>query len=129
MQRDIFQDFVAKLSEHCENVLIGSEIDYRRLKVKSHFKDKQVNVNFQRPYSMVLQYIFVLVNLFIFSLFVQVHYFWPLDGFTQTEYENLWHKFINEYGERITTETIPVMFGRCVLSHLKYVCLSYVGCC
>ncbi|XP_059658129.1 uncharacterized protein LOC132304463 isoform X2 [Cornus florida] len=31
MQREIFLKLVAKLDEHCENVLIGSEIDYRRL--------------------------------------------------------------------------------------------------
>lgn len=30
MQREIFQKLVSKLEEHCENVLIGSEIDYRR---------------------------------------------------------------------------------------------------
>ncbi|KAL0407642.1 UNVERIFIED_CONTAM: AFG1-like ATPase [Sesamum radiatum] len=30
MQREIFQEFVARLEEHCEIVLIGSEIDYRR---------------------------------------------------------------------------------------------------
>ncbi|KAG2691498.1 hypothetical protein I3760_08G012100 [Carya illinoinensis] len=31
MQREIFLKFVAKLEKHCEIVLIGSEIDYRRL--------------------------------------------------------------------------------------------------
>ncbi|XP_061376442.1 uncharacterized protein LOC133318456 isoform X2 [Gastrolobium bilobum] len=30
MQREIFQKLISKLEEHCENVLIGSEIDYRR---------------------------------------------------------------------------------------------------
>ncbi|KAK7260873.1 hypothetical protein RIF29_27172 [Crotalaria pallida] len=30
MQREIFQKLVSKLEEHCQNVLIGSEIDYRR---------------------------------------------------------------------------------------------------
>ncbi|XP_004498664.1 uncharacterized protein [Cicer arietinum] len=30
MQREIFQKLVSKLEEHCEKVLIGSEIDYRR---------------------------------------------------------------------------------------------------
>ncbi|OVA00442.1 ATPase [Macleaya cordata] len=34
MQRDIFLKFVAKLEEQCQNVLIGSEIDYRRLQAK-----------------------------------------------------------------------------------------------
>ncbi|KAG9459656.1 hypothetical protein H6P81_004164 [Aristolochia fimbriata] len=31
MQRDIFQNFVSKLGEHCQNILVGSDIDYRRL--------------------------------------------------------------------------------------------------
>ena len=31
MQWEIFLKFLAKLEEHCEIVLIGSEIDYRRL--------------------------------------------------------------------------------------------------
>uniref|UniRef100_A0A2N9E203 ATPase AAA-type core domain-containing protein n=1 Tax=Fagus sylvatica TaxID=28930 RepID=A0A2N9E203_FAGSY len=31
MQWEIFLKFIAKLEEHCEIVLIGSEIDYRRL--------------------------------------------------------------------------------------------------
>ncbi|XP_068648558.1 uncharacterized protein [Aristolochia californica] len=31
MQRDIFQNFVCKLGEHCQKILVGSEIDYRRL--------------------------------------------------------------------------------------------------
>lgn len=31
MQWEIFDKLVAKLEEHCECVLIGSEIDYRRL--------------------------------------------------------------------------------------------------
>ncbi|KAL7164249.1 hypothetical protein ACSBR2_040206 [Camellia fascicularis] len=35
MQREIFLKFVAKLEEQCENVLIGSEIDYRRIIAQS----------------------------------------------------------------------------------------------
>jgi predicted ATPase len=31
MQWEIFLKFLAKLEEHCEIVLVGSEIDYRRL--------------------------------------------------------------------------------------------------
>ncbi|KAF7817241.1 AFG1-like ATPase isoform X1 [Senna tora] len=30
MQRELFQKLVSKLEQHCNNVLIGSEIDYRR---------------------------------------------------------------------------------------------------
>ncbi|RZC53742.1 hypothetical protein C5167_012604 [Papaver somniferum] len=35
MQKDIFLKLVRKLDEHCQNVLIGSEIDYRRFIAKS----------------------------------------------------------------------------------------------
>ncbi|XP_021752217.1 uncharacterized protein C115.02c-like [Chenopodium quinoa] len=31
MQKEIFLKLVEKLEEHCQNVLIGSEIDYRQL--------------------------------------------------------------------------------------------------
>ncbi|XP_077247860.1 AFG1-like ATPase family protein isoform X2 [Tasmannia lanceolata] len=34
MQKDIFLKFVAKMTEHCQNILVGSEIDYRRLIAK-----------------------------------------------------------------------------------------------
>lgn len=34
MQREIFQQLVSNLEEHCQNVLVGSEIDYRRLIAK-----------------------------------------------------------------------------------------------
>ncbi|KGN60246.2 AFG1-like ATPase isoform X1 [Cucumis sativus] len=37
MQKDIFQKFVIKLEEHCEFVLIGSEIDYRRFIAQRSF--------------------------------------------------------------------------------------------
>lgn len=30
MQKEIFEDLLVRMEEHCENVLIGSEIDYRR---------------------------------------------------------------------------------------------------
>lgn len=30
MQKEIFEELLAKMEDHCENVLIGSEIDYRR---------------------------------------------------------------------------------------------------
>lgn len=35
MQKEIFQQFLAKLDQHCENILVGSEIDYRRHIAKS----------------------------------------------------------------------------------------------
>lgn len=49
MQQEIFQKLVAKLDCHCEIILIGSEIDYRRyiaqrskdnVQLRSFFKKK-----------------------------------------------------------------------------------------
>lgn len=31
MQKEIFQKLLKNLEKHCETVLIGSEVDYRRL--------------------------------------------------------------------------------------------------
>ncbi|XWS72651.1 hypothetical protein CRYUN_Cryun02cG0058600 [Craigia yunnanensis] len=42
MQREIFLKFVDKLEEHCEIILIGSEIDYRLL-VAQRSVDKVIN--------------------------------------------------------------------------------------
>ncbi|GLT43676.1 hypothetical protein SLA2020_176110 [Shorea laevis] len=80
MQREIFQKFVAKLEKHCEVVLVGSEIDYRRL-----IAQRSVD---------------------------QVHYFWPLDGITLKEFEKTWCQVADQSGGQITSNTIPVMFGR-----------------
>lgn len=44
MQKEIFQKFVAKLNEHCENVLIGSEVDYRRVIAQNQRSKDQVRV-------------------------------------------------------------------------------------
>ncbi|XP_043687071.1 putative ATPase N2B isoform X1 [Telopea speciosissima] len=80
MQRDIFLKFVAKLGEHCQNVLVGSEIDYRRL-----IAQRTVD---------------------------QVHYFSPLNSHAFKEFEKMWHEVTSQFGGRITTKTIPVMFER-----------------
>ncbi|KAF9681221.1 hypothetical protein SADUNF_Sadunf06G0202800 [Salix dunnii] len=80
MQRDIFQKLVSKLEEHCEIILIGSEIDYRRF-IAQRSND-------------------------------QVNYFWPLDSSTLKQFEKMWCQVTNQLGGQITSETIPVMFGR-----------------
>ncbi|KAA0038805.1 lactation elevated protein 1 isoform X1 [Cucumis melo var. makuwa] len=80
MQKDIFQKFVIKLEEHCEFVLIGSEIDYRRFIAQRSFD--------------------------------QVHYFWPLDCTSVRKFENMWVEVTSQLGGQITSETVPVMFGR-----------------
>ncbi|XVF89300.1 hypothetical protein PTKIN_Ptkin19aG0119200 [Pterospermum kingtungense] len=80
MQREIFLKLVKKLEEHCEIILIGSEIDYRRL-IAQRSIDK-------------------------------VHYFWPLDGTALKEFEKRWSQVINEVGGKVTSATVPVMFGR-----------------
>ncbi|XP_065615891.1 uncharacterized protein LOC112005188 isoform X1 [Quercus suber] len=80
MQREIFLKFIAKLKNHCEIVLIGSEIDYRRLIAQSSID--------------------------------QVHYFWPLNSIAAKEFEKLWCELTNQLGGEITTDNVPVMFGR-----------------
>ncbi|KAJ4707911.1 lactation elevated protein 1-like [Melia azedarach] len=80
MQREIFQKLVAKLEEHCGMILIGSEIDYRRL-----IAERSID---------------------------QVHYFWPLDDNAVGQFEVMWCQVTNQLGGKITSDTIPVMFGR-----------------
>ncbi|XP_050364798.1 uncharacterized protein LOC126783383 [Argentina anserina] len=82
MQKEIFQKFVAKLNEHCENVLIGSEIDYRRV-IAENQRSKD-----------------------------QEHYFWPSDSIAHEKFERKWQEVTNQVGEQITSSTISVMFGR-----------------
>ncbi|KAL4195146.1 hypothetical protein AMTRI_Chr05g63100 [Amborella trichopoda] len=80
MQKEIFLRFVAELEDHCRNILVGSEIDYRRL-LASKTCDKE-------------------------------HYFWPLDRHSYDEFERMWHNVTMQYGGRITSTSIPIMFGR-----------------
>ncbi|XP_031373432.1 AFG1-like ATPase isoform X2 [Punica granatum] len=80
MQREIFLKFVDKLREHCDNILIGSEVDYRRL----------------------------IAQRFVY----QNHFFWPLGGSAEEEFQKMWVEITNESGGKIISETIPVMFGR-----------------
>ncbi|KAL2548646.1 AFG1-like ATPase family protein [Forsythia ovata] len=80
MQREIFLKFVDSLEQHCENVLIGNEIDYRRYIAQGSI-DRD-------------------------------HYFWPLDRVKIKEYENMWEVTTRQYGGQVTSQTLPVMFGR-----------------
>ncbi|KAL3746591.1 hypothetical protein ACJRO7_015537 [Eucalyptus globulus] len=80
MQRDIFLKLVRKLEEHCQTILIGSDIDYRRL-----IAERCVE---------------------------QDHFFWPLDGNAQKEFQRMWHEITSKSGGQITSTTLGVMFGR-----------------
>ncbi|KAL6530718.1 hypothetical protein OROGR_014578 [Orobanche gracilis] len=80
MQKEIFQEFLTKLEEHSENILIGSEIDYRRHIAKSSI-DKAC-------------------------------YFWPLDRTKTKEFEDVWNEIVGQSGGSVTSQTLPVMFGR-----------------
>ncbi|KAJ4826572.1 hypothetical protein Tsubulata_008522 [Turnera subulata] len=80
MQKEIFEKLVAKVEQHCEIILIGSEIDYRRF-IAQKSKD-------------------------------QVHYFWPLESKATKEFEQMWCQVTNQFGGQISSDTIPVMFGR-----------------
>ncbi|MQL94884.1 hypothetical protein Taro_027544, partial [Colocasia esculenta] len=80
MQLDIFLKLVSKLEENCQKVLIGSEIDYRRLLPKKKL-DKD-------------------------------YFFWPLNSNSCSELETIWHEMTKQSGGKVTSTTIPVMFGR-----------------
>ncbi|KAK6129548.1 hypothetical protein DH2020_036706 [Rehmannia glutinosa] len=80
MQKEIFEEFLARLEEHSENILIGSEIDYRR-----HIAQSSID---------------------------QRTYFWPLDSTKIEEFENMWNNIVGQSGGSVTSQTLPVMFGR-----------------
>ncbi|GAV88371.1 AFG1_ATPase domain-containing protein [Cephalotus follicularis] len=42
----------------------------------------------------------------------QVHYFWPSDSSSVSEFEKMWCQVTKQLGGRITSNTISVMFGR-----------------
>ncbi|XP_022936535.1 AFG1-like ATPase [Cucurbita moschata] len=44
--------------------------------------------------------------------FDQVHYFWPSDCTSVGKFEKMWVEITSQLGGQITSETIPVMFGR-----------------
>uniref|UniRef100_A0A1D1XYP9 Lactation elevated protein 1 n=1 Tax=Anthurium amnicola TaxID=1678845 RepID=A0A1D1XYP9_9ARAE len=82
MQMDIFLQFVSKLEENCQKLLVGSEIDYRRL-IPRRKLDKD-------------------------------YFYWPLDSDACSEMEAIWHEITNQSGGKVTSTTIPVMFGRTI---------------
>ncbi|KAL8130468.1 hypothetical protein V2J09_019623 [Rumex salicifolius] len=43
---------------------------------------------------------------------LQNHYLWPMNNETAKEFDEMWHQFTRQSGERIESSTIPVMFGR-----------------
>ncbi|XP_019447543.1 PREDICTED: lactation elevated protein 1 [Lupinus angustifolius] len=91
MQREIFQKLVRKLEEHCENVLIGSEIDYRRF-----IAQKAVNqIEGENNRSPRIG-----------------SYFWPIEMEAINKFEEKWHDVTSRLGGRIVSNTISVMFGR-----------------
>lgn len=46
MVREIFQTLVSKLEEHCDKVLVGSEIDYRRFIAQRSVNRVRINLPF-----------------------------------------------------------------------------------
>ncbi|PKA53780.1 hypothetical protein AXF42_Ash020701 [Apostasia shenzhenica] len=42
----------------------------------------------------------------------QVHYFWPCNSDNHRLFDQIWKEFASQSGERISSSTIPVMFGR-----------------
>lgn len=62
MQKEIFQKLVKKLDEQCECVLIGSEVDYRRLIAKRSVDQVRLK------------------SAFFFSLYTVLHDFLQIDA-------------------------------------------------
>ncbi|KAK2979237.1 hypothetical protein RJ640_021143 [Escallonia rubra] len=92
MQWEIFLKFTAKLGEHCHNILIGSDIDYRRLIAKRSIDQ--------------------VITLAALLLFANVHYFWPLNKVAIDNFENMWDQITRMSGGGVISNTILVMFGR-----------------
>ncbi|KAK3438179.1 hypothetical protein EUGRSUZ_C02795 [Eucalyptus grandis] len=42
----------------------------------------------------------------------QDHFFWPLDGNAQKEFQRMWHEITSKSGRQINSPTLGVMFGR-----------------
>ncbi|CAA0838445.1 AFG1-like ATPase family protein [Striga hermonthica] len=80
MQKEIFEEFLAKLEDHSEIILVGSEIDYRR-----HIAQSSID---------------------------QTRFLWPLNSTNAKEFENMWNKSVGQSGGRVTSQILPVMFGR-----------------
>ncbi|CAI8594427.1 unnamed protein product [Vicia faba] len=80
MVREIFQTLVSKLEEHCDKVLVGSEIDYRRF-----IAQRSVN---------------------------RANYLWPIESDAINEFQKKWLNATGQFGGKIISTTISVMFGR-----------------
>lgn len=42
----------------------------------------------------------------------EAYYFWPSDSDRKWDFENRWDELTRLSGGKVTSETIPVMFGR-----------------
>ncbi|KAK6118347.1 hypothetical protein DH2020_047918 [Rehmannia glutinosa] len=90
MQKEIFEEFLARLEEHSENILIGSEIDYRRHIAQTNMTRSSEAVKLELVRTC----------------------FWPLDSTKIEEYENMWNIIVGQSGGIVISQTLPVMFGR-----------------
>lgn len=63
---------------------------------------------------MPLRNVFHCVQLLTFI--PQVQYFCPLDSVAREKFENMWDRITIQYGGRVASTTIPVMFGRYLLN-------------
>lgn len=80
MQREIFQKFVRKLNEHCETVLIGSEIDYRRVIAQSQRSADQVSMKHFLFWQIHVKYYFYFVALVDNSFIYECCKSWLFSG-------------------------------------------------
>jgi hypothetical protein len=69
------------------------------------------NEKFSRNCLSVFQFFYVSSG-WNYRCMMQANYFWPLESSALMEFEKMWCQVTNQLGGQITSETIPVMFGR-----------------
>lgn len=66
-------------------------------------------VKFPSLHEFLMMCFYLLWN---FLMHPQTHYFWPLDSTKIKEYETIWNANVKLSGGTVTSQTLPVMFGR-----------------
>lgn len=83
MQKEIFDNFIAELQDHCHTILVGTEKDYRRELAHGAFEKNE-----------------------------WPNYFWPLNHQAEIRLEQKWQNFLLQAGGKVESVIVPVMFGR-----------------
>uniref|UniRef100_A0A804M7I3 AAA+ ATPase domain-containing protein n=1 Tax=Zea mays TaxID=4577 RepID=A0A804M7I3_MAIZE len=109
MQRDIFLELLSKLDESCNEILVGTEKDYRRL-IPTEGSTEEARGSRRLVGAAAVMFSCWKIRTYT----CQVHYFWPATSDARSMYEAMWHDITDQSGENIVSVTIPVMFGRSI---------------